>query len=960
MESDKNNKANEYLHIPGVSHASDTVFVERFPLSYMPGESTELNRARLPRHSDLEGMELAYRQESASSTTKGMARINHIILWSLLLPPLIVAIPQFMSFAHLQWLGPIISAVIILTQLTRGRLDFSRLLGALVLPSMLVGAAISLGMLLQNHILAKFLLVLVSLTAFVLAARIPFDFYSRWAHTHPRLKPETRRSAQRIKGMPNYLVLLLTLGAAVAVPFFSNSLGILAVLAIVFVFAIPGLTKRHFRQMKKVMSVFATYRPAFQVPGVWIPGPLKVLGFKAKFQGVPRWRFGGAPLLIYIVAPIIFALSVSLYMYSFWDIPDVGLPSIMEELTRNAGYTYVDSEVFKMEMKYNTSLWLQFAFNAFLNGNFTMAWLIPVAMGLAFVIPSLLFMGIYRGLLEETMDIDKRIEGFHNKDGSYTPALDEDGRSEWQWYLDRIRCSKHSALDPLSNTVREAEHLFLGIEPKGDIPVLVDQAVLKEHCYIVGETGSGKTALGVVPILAQLIRGHQLDPGSTKPGPEDDPSFAALADDDHYSPCPPIVILDLKGDAALFHSIRAEAQGWANRTGRELDDVFQFFTPEPTKDTFKFNPLSDFLAGERSLSQLTQLLLDSLALSHGEGYGRSYYTRRNRQLLNAALLEAKEKNQLPKDVPELYAYVENLARTRSAEFKDAFELISTLHSLSQYQAIAHDPDLRRHTIHMPTLLQQRQISYFWLPAAIESVSVRELGKMAIFSLLSAAIDRQRTGKPYRQAYLVIDEFQRLTGENFKVILEQARSYGVSNILANQTQGDLKTADTDLRPTIRTNTRAKMYFSLSDPEEVQALSQSSGEEISYMRSYSSTFHGGEFAQSSQTETQSQALKPRLIRNDILRASDHPLEFILQVSRGSGYTQFGGIPITVRTTFPHHKSQYDSFLEEPWPSLKHVPELNPETETPTEKDDKADELKAKWIRTLEKDYKKYQNE
>lgn len=957
MASDRSNKANEYLHIPGVTHASDTVFVERFPLSYMPGESTELNRARLPRHADLAGMELAYRQESASSTTKGMARINHIILWCLLLPPLIVAVPRLMDFGYLQWIGPIISAILILTQLTRGRLDFSRLLGSLVLPSLLVGAAIGLGMLLQIRLLALFLLVIFSLVAFVHSARIPFDFYSQWAHTHPRLKPETRRAAQRIKGMPNYLVLLLTLAAAIVVPFFSNSLAILVVLGIVIAFGVPSLTKRHFRQMKKVMSVFATYRPAVQIPGVWIPSPLKILLFKAKFTGVPRWRLGGGPLLIYIVAPIIFTLSVSLYMYSFWDIPNVGLPDIMSDLTKQSSYGFVEAEYFQMDARWSTSTWIHYAFQAFYNGNFTMAWLFPVALALAFVIPSFLFMGIYRGLLQETMAIDKRIEGFHNKDGSYTPALDEDGRTEWQWYLDRIRRSKHSASDPLSNTVREAEHLFLGIEPKGDLPVLLDETVLKEHCYIVGETGSGKTALGVIPILTQLIRGHQRDPGNAKPNPEDDPSFAALEDDDHDSPCPPIVILDLKGDAALFHSIRAEAQGWAKRTGRKIDDVFQFFTPEPAKDTFKFNPLSDFLAGERSLSQLTQLLLDSLALSHGEGYGRSYYTRRNRQLLNAALLDAKEKNQLPKDIPELYAYVENLARTRSTEFKDAFELISTLHSLSQYQAIAHDPDLKRYTIHMPTLLQQRQISYFWLPAAIESVSIRELGKMAIFALLSAAIDRQRTGKPYRQAYLVIDEFQRLTGENFKVILEQARSFGIANILANQTQGDLKTADTDLRPTIRTNTRAKMYFSLSDPEEVQALSQSSGEEISYMRSYSTTYGG---SQDSHSETEAQSLKPRLIRNDILRASDHPLEFILQVSRGSGYTQFGGIPIPVRTTFPHHNSQYKAFMEEPWPSLKHIPELNPEIDTPTEKDDKADELKAKWVRTLEKDYKKYQSE
>lgn len=137
---------------------------------------------------------------------------------------------------------------------------------------------------------------------------------------------------------------------------------------------------------------------------------------------------------------------------------------------------------------------------------------------------------------------------------------------------------------------------------------------------------------------------------------------------------------------------------------------------------------------------------------------------------------------------------------------------------------------------MPELIEHRQVAYFWLPAALESISVREIGKLALFCLLTAAIDRQRTTGQRRQVYLVIDEFQRLAGENFKVILEQARSFGLSTILANQTQSDLKTHDIDLTPTVRTNTRTKLYFAVTDPDEVRTLSNASGDEVALIQSY----------------------------------------------------------------------------------------------------------------------------
>jgi len=953
MNTDETKKTNEYLQTPGVSFSPETVYVERYPLSYFPGQTTELNRARLPEESSLSGMDLAYRQQRSISAKSGMATINIILLWSLIIPLVLTIIPLFVEHDYFfLYAGPILSALLLIVSMGSGRMNFQRAIPILILPTAGLYGFYWIGTLLQHRLMGGGIFAIISLLLLVRYARFPFEFYNQWAHTHPRLKPETRRATEKIKSSPDYLVVILVLAVGLGVSYISVSLAILITLVLLIAFASPAISKTNLKQLRKVLGIFASYRSASQAPGVWQPAVPTILGKRIK--KLPS----NAVQVLLIVFPLAIALATAFSLYGPYDMPGIGLQNYVENFYLSSAHEHPSS-------------WIRGAQSAMMYGYIFPLWLLPLALTLAFVIPSLLILAFYRNMIKESLEIDVKVEGYQAKDGSSVRGLDDDGRTEWQWYLDRVRSSEHEAVDPMTNIVREADHLFLGIEPHADIPVYLDSAILKEHCYIVGETGSGKTALGVIPILAQLIRGHKRANTSARPTEEDDPAFASLSATDSYTPCPPIVILDLKGDSALFHSVRDEAKSWADRTGRELQDVFQFFTPEPQKATYRFNPLSDFLSGERSLPQLTQLLLDSLALSHGEGYGRSYYTRRNRQLLNAALIEAKAKDELPKDIAGLYKLVEHLARTRSAEFKDAFELISTLHSLSQYDAITHNPSLRRHTIHMPSVLQERQIAYFWLPAAIESVSVRELGKMAIFALISAAIDRQHTGKPYRQAYLVIDEFQRLTGENFKVILEQARSFGVANILANQTQGDLKTPDTDLRPTIMTNTRAKFYFSLSDPDEVLALSQASGEEVAYMRSHSikttwatkkdpDTGMSYPAPLSSETQSWAQSLKPRIIRNDVLRVSDHPLEFMLQVSRGSGYTQFGGVPVPVRTTYPYHKAQYEDFLSRPWPSLEEIPELTKESEPPQAKEDKADELRVEWNRRFESDFRKLQGE
>ena len=51
-----------------------------------------------------------------------------------------------------------------------------------------------------------------------------------------------------------------------------------------------------------------------------------------------------------------------------------------------------------------------------------------------------------------------------------------------------------------------ADSLFLGLNAADGSPVLVPRTVFQEHAHFLGDSGSGKTSLGLAPLIAQLIR----------------------------------------------------------------------------------------------------------------------------------------------------------------------------------------------------------------------------------------------------------------------------------------------------------------------------------------------------------------------------------------------------------------------------------------------------------------------
>lgn len=68
----------------------------------------------------------------------------------------------------------------------------------------------------------------------------------------------------------------------------------------------------------------------------------------------------------------------------------------------------------------------------------------------------------------------------------------------------------------------------------------------------------------------------------------------------------------------------------------------------------------------------------------------------------------------------------------------------------------------------------------------------------------------------------------------------------------------------------------------------------------------------------SKSESEFIKTRLTVNDVLAVTDHPLDSIIHVSRGDGYTQYGGFPVPVRSTWPISLEEYRRRQRHPWPT------------------------------------------
>ena len=450
--------------------------------------------------------------------------------------------------------------------------------------------------------------------------------------------------------------------------------------------------------------------------------------------------------------------------------------------------------------------------------------------------------------------------------------------------------------DQIVQTIRSSENeieknsLFLGRLSCDGSPLLVPRKVFAEHAHILGDSGSGKTARGLLPLTEQLISDRQSS----------------------------LLVIDLKGDS---QEILASLRHCANKYGKDGSPIpVRQFSVREDQSTYAFNPFQLPCWQKLSLFQRTDVLCGALGLIYGTDYGRGYYSSANASILLATLNAFPDVGSFG-ELSERIGFVTSKPRTYGLSDKQGdagnhvkmiCERLASFKALNVSKNNTPNDAVCEKNMDPSQLFSNQEVFYFHLSTTLGPGSSPEIARLAMFMLLtSATLSENR-----RQVYLVIDEFQRVAAHNVDAILQIARSMNVGVILANQSMTDLKRDN--LVHVVEANCRYRQWYAISSPDEQLRLSKSSGETMDVRRSKSKSRQVDGFdVRHSTTESETEFIVPRLSINDVKIASDDPQKSIALITRGAGYSQFGGMPIVVESDFHISEQEFLRRKNSPWP-------------------------------------------
>lgn len=439
----------------------------------------------------------------------------------------------------------------------------------------------------------------------------------------------------------------------------------------------------------------------------------------------------------------------------------------------------------------------------------------------------------------------------------------------------------------------EKESLYFGRVVADGSPVLVPRDILREHAHGLGDSGGGKTALFLCPIIEQLI------------------SFGDCS----------VITLDLKGDSTeLLGSLQAGAQQVQKERGKTLP--IKFFSNQRERATFAFNPMAQPFWSNFDLLTQTDILCAANGLTYGTDYGAGYYSSANAAILFHTLKTFPHVTTF-RELAECIGTVITVAKKRDlhpeirkagVHVQEVIKRLAACEALNVAQSTGHPAPVVNQAIDLAQLFREPQLLYCHLPSTLSPSGAPEVARLFTYMLLAASTQTERRCP----VFLVIDEFQRMVANNLEYMLQLARSMGVGIILANQSMQDLKKANTNLIPAIEANCRLRQWFSVSSSDDQERLVRTSGLTVDLSSSWSqSTNSEGKL---STSHSQSEQVVPRLTINDILLTNDHPLRSILRISRGKGYAQYGGLPVIVETNYHITEEEYANRKKLAWPTAQ----------------------------------------
>ena len=451
-------------------------------------------------------------------------------------------------------------------------------------------------------------------------------------------------------------------------------------------------------------------------------------------------------------------------------------------------------------------------------------------------------------------------------------------------YVNRLLNSRYVH----AGDIRERDHLFIGVDTIHGRPILLSRKLLDGHAHILGSTQSGKTALALTPMISQLIRA--LRPGSRE-----------------YTRQSSMMILDLKGDLAMFQNTRLECERRGVR--------FKYFSLGYRDASYAFNPFEQTHLRDVSPDQRADMLAQAIGILYGHKYPEVYWSDLNAQVFRALLLNYPEIRSFAcfhhyiKD-PSWYQHTGGKLDEwkRASHVKAAADKLARITPLNVTEKDTPSATVFRDRIDLRNLGSRQhepEVVYFFIRATDDEMAGHTVAKLALFSLLAAVNTVPARDK--KRAYVLIDEFQYIALDTLARLFEQAAGLKVSFLLANQS---LHTLPDIIQEVLAENTAFRQIFRAGSIKARRNVRDRSAESI--YRTYSFT------SSNKQTSTTAEEhIGPGYFDSEITRSSyDNAVSWV-EMSAPRGFSQYGGHIFTIRTPYHISKAEYERRERLRWP-------------------------------------------
>lgn len=461
------------------------------------------------------------------------------------------------------------------------------------------------------------------------------------------------------------------------------------------------------------------------------------------------------------------------------------------------------------------------------------------------------------------------------KRASEARALD----SCWPALLEDLR----TAPDPI-----ERDSLYLGNVESDNAPVLVPLAAAQKHIWAVGGTGSGKTTF-LTSLIEQI--GYRNDTS--------------------------IFVGDLKADTyELLATLQWVRTAVARRTGRETP--MWTLTNRHGLASHLFSLFHQPQWHRLSVTQKTDVLMAAMSLSFSRSFGESWYSDACYHLLHFVLRKYREIFSF-RELAERVAYEVKTAKehelSRSVKqdgehVRLVLERLACADAFNQHRGLSSD--VTGGALHLGRLFREPCFVYGAFSSLLAPTTSPELLRIMVSAMLTiGTMIEDRTTR----VLLVLDEWQRMVAGNLELLLQQARSLGVTVVLANQSVADLQQGSIDLTSSVEANTTVQAWFKDVDQLGIEQLKRFAGMTIDTLQDVSRT----DTAQGAITSvTTKEIAVNRFETNEIAAAASRPDTYILRITDNCGYAHYDGLPFVTRYEYHITKAERERRERCAWPA------------------------------------------